>query len=260
MAYSLFTLPHIRAGFHHLFATFIFSLYAMQVSSYLGDIHFATLFFQTAVLFFLLYLVRLSLYLSCYRMSALTSMALYTLVGILFATWHHHFYNFPLETNVKVVFGIIVLGSFISIDLAISDTRVQLEKPEAFNNPPQTFVPIAFQIGFAIVYLLLALTLLLSMVMNSELTHLVQHERLFLTFTDINQIVKSFFIAALIISAYVILVAKNAASLFKRHISYQIQTLNYVGEHNYQAKVPMNVLGEFGIIAYYTNCMLQDLG
>ncbi|MGL4826518.1 MAG: HD-GYP domain-containing protein [Vibrionaceae bacterium] len=260
MAYSLFTLPHIRAGFHHIFATFIFSLYGMQVSSYLSDIHFVTLFFQTAVLFFLLYLVRLSLYLSCYRMSALSSMALYTVVGMMFAAWHHHFYNFPLETNIKVAFGIIVLGSFISVDLAISDTRVQLEKPDAFNNPPQTFVPLALQVGFAMVYLLLALTMLLSMVMNRELAWLVRNDRLFLTFADINQMVQSFFIAALIMSAYVVLLTKNAASLFKRQISYQIQTLNYVGEQNYQAKVPMNMLGEFGIIAYYTNCMLQDLG
>ena len=259
MVNSLLSQPYIRAGIHHIVATMLFTLYAMRVSPHIAALPFITVFFQTGALFLILYLLRLSSYLIGIRTNAITDIFFYTIAAIFYAAWHQAFYHFPLVSNMKIAFGMIILGSLITIDLAITHTRIQQDHPSSFVTPPKIFIPLAVQIGSVFVFFILSLAMLLSIIASEDLLWLVQHDSLAVTVDTINHIVRTFLVVALVFTLYAICISRNAIALMRKQLAYQVQALDKANERDFDNKVPMNTLGELSIIAHYTNNILTNL-
>ncbi|WP_407330508.1 HD-GYP domain-containing protein [Enterovibrio sp. 27052020O] len=260
MAETSFVQSPKRATVHYIVAIIIFTVYGSKVCPFIDSLPTAVLLLQSATVFMLLYFVRLILRAIYHgEVSLITNVGIFALAGIGFAIWYATLYGFPLDSNLKVVFGMAILGVMISLDLAIDNTRYQTAHPNTQFEAPHKFTPLAGQIGLGAMLLVIMVTVLLGLVVTKDLLWLVEHTEHKTTIADIDSILKEFFFVGLVVLGYIAVISKNGANLIHQQLERQTHAMVLAADGQLEQKLPSNHTGELGVIAYYTNKMLNDL-
>ncbi|WP_028025248.1 HD-GYP domain-containing protein [Enterovibrio calviensis] len=249
-----------RAIIHYVVAVIVFTLYGSKVCPFIDSLPTAVLLIQTATVFIALFFVRLILRTLYHgEVSLLANITTFAIAGIGFATWYGVLYDFPMDSNLKVMFGITLLGIVISLDLAIDNTRHHFECPAQWQDEPDQCTPLAGQIGLGAMFLVVMVTVLLGLVVTKDLLWLVEHSEHKPAIADIDSILKEFFFVALVVVGYIAVISKNGADLIHQQLERQTHTMVLASSGQLDQTLPSNHVGELGIIAHYTNKMLGDL-
>jgi sigma-B regulation protein RsbU (phosphoserine phosphatase) len=185
------------------------------------------------------------------------------LAGIIGATVNTIRYDFPLASAVSLLFGCIVVGFFIAIDMALERERrnvlVALISRRSLQLADRLF-PVTRKFFLVAVSTALFVTVVIVLVISRDIVWLSKIEQSESALIDAQLSVsyEIFFIMAILLAMVINLIysySKNLKILFQNETS----VLERVSRGDLSSLVPVATNDEFGLIAAHTNSMIQGL-
>jgi HD-GYP domain-containing protein (c-di-GMP phosphodiesterase class II) len=169
----------------------------------------------------------------------------------------------PLPNGIKVAVGVLAVGFFFSIDLALQRERnVVLEARRSGLDWRLTgrYFPVtrkfAFVAGACVVFTALIIT---GMVVKNIYEHIPQAQGPEYWSQAMYWVALDIGFGVLCLTALAVLVISSFARNLSLFFSFQTESLDAVAKGNLNARVPVVTNDEFGFIASHTNLMIQAL-
>ncbi|OED35015.1 hypothetical protein AB833_31665 [Chromatiales bacterium (ex Bugula neritina AB1)] len=196
---------------------------------------------------------RHSLYIEC---------GVLAFVGVCIAGYNYAALNFPLESGLKVLIGVMALAAFIGMDVMLHEELL------VGKHLKEQRIDIAFaSYRSSFSQRSLTLTLLCVLVVAVVLVLLVYKQLFYLasqnSIADVTQLstavlFESIFVVAAV-SGYLLKVLNSTSRLMKFYLGNQQDTLHAVSNGKYNSAVPVVSNDEFGEIAHHTNLMIRTI-
>lgn len=190
-------------------------------------------------------------------------MALILAAGLLAFAYNSFVFNFPLASGGSLMFGCLVSGFFIGLDLSLAREREiihsaieqQKELP-----PSRRFFPVTRKFTLVAVAATLFVALIIVMVIGRDmvwLSRVEQTEEAFLA-AQLSVAYEIFFVMAVLLAKMINLVLSYSKNL-KLLFANETGILERVSRGDLTHFVPVATNDEFGIIADHTNSMIRGL-
>ncbi|GAL18993.1 response regulator [Vibrio maritimus] len=251
----------------YLLAGTLFGIYGGRVCPMLETLTLSEVLIHTGITFTALFAARHIIssrleYLGFSNLAKLDA-SLFLIASIPLAMFYSLSYEFPIDSNLKVVFGLTMFGFLTGF---ILNLRAQLENVEQFD---QDSSPITLQtnerqsmMGQAIALvslLLVTLTITLSMVALKDVFWLEHNPERVLDGSGKISIIKEFAYIACVLIGYSIYIMKLWSQLMKRILADQEAALKKVAAGHIDTRLPIYNNDEFGAVARMTNAMIDTL-
>lgn len=251
----------------YLLAGTLFGIYGGRVCPMLETLTLSEVLIHTGITFTALFAARHIIssrleYLGFSNLAKLDA-GLFLIASIPLAMFYSLSYEFPIDSNLKVVFGLTMFGFLTGF---ILNLRAQLENVEQFD---QDSSPITLQtderqsmMGQAIalvLLLLVTLTITLSMVALKDVFWLEHNPERVLDGSGKISIIKEFAYIASVFIGYSIYIMKLWRQLMKRILADQETALKKVAAGHIDTRLPIYNNDEFGAVARMTNAMIDTL-
>ncbi|NOI80770.1 HD domain-containing protein [Vibrio tubiashii] len=248
-------------------AAVVFGLYGGRVCPMLETLTSTELFTHVAVTFGAVYLLRHFVLqqhtLVKEQKHAQLDTTLMFFGSLILATFYNVYYDFPLDSNLKVLFGMSLFGFFTGLLLQL-DSKIKcfdsLNSAERYqfelSGERQSMVK---QMIFLISLLLITLTSMLAMVAVKDIFWLEHNPERILDGTGKVSVIKEFIYISIVLGAYVIAIMVQWSKLMRKVLSAQECSLIEVANGNISKRVPIFEHDELGSMASLTNQMLDSL-
>lgn len=248
-------------------AAVVFGLYGGRVCPMLETLTSTELFTHVAVTFGVVYLLRHFVLqqhtLVKEQKHARLDTTLMFFASLILAAFYNVYYDFPLDSNLKVLFGMSLFGFFTGILLQL-DSKItcfdSLNSAERYqfelSGERQSMVK---QMIFLISLLLITLTSMLAMVAVKDIFWLEHNPERILDGTGKISVIKEFIYISIVLGAYVIAIMFQWSKLMRKVLSAQECSLIEVANGNISKRVPIFEHDELGSMASLTNQMLDSL-
>lgn len=250
------------AVLHYIIAAIVFSLYGGRVCPFLETITLWQASLYSFVTFTLMYIARLFIIKQQVSLTSIfQEIAIFTAGSIGLSLWYYHYFDFPLESNIKVVFGMICLGILTSIDLSLQNMRLSYPNTLASSELQQHDQrhSIATQMAFLTIFIVLLLSTTLGMIVMKDFHWLAENITQFNHQAAIASVIKEFAFIAIVLITYTVVIMLHWSQLLRLLLTSQQQVLIAAANGDLSARVPQTQQGELGVIAHYTNTMLDKL-
>lgn len=246
-------------------AAVIFALYGGRVCPFLETLTPGEIFLHIGVTFSLLFLVRHLLLkdhplINQQRQAKLDS-TLFFMASIPLALFYNVYYNFGLESNVKVLFGMTLFGFLSGLILQLSSKiqRFGYDKERNYFELSGERQSMVNQMTVMICMLLITLTILLSMVAVKDIFWLEHNPERLLDGSGATSVLKEFLYISLVTGCYVVTTLLLWAKLVRKVLLSQESSLLEVTQGNIAKRLPIFEHDELGAMASLTNQMLESL-
>lgn len=255
-----------RVAAHYILAAIVFMFYGAQVCPLLEEISPVTLVFPILVSL----LIRL-LSISIMDRQAIEKqvsfqffldLCLFLLAGLALNIHNSLLYDAPLESILKVMVGVFILGAIVALDLSLArekDIAQYLIKSGKTLELSENFLSFGKKFSVAAVGLVTSISLVFFLVINKDLSWLVDNTR----YLDINDarvsIIKEISFVAVVLLAYSIRIVYSYVTNLNMYLYYQNHTLLEVMNGDLDKRVPVVSPDEFGRMAEGTNAMIASL-
>ena len=260
---TMLTLTKQPAALHYLLASIIFSIYGARVCPFIESISIWQTGLYSLIAFAAMFVVRTRLIRDCVGFkNVLLELGIFIIGAIGLAAWYNGYYDFPLESSLKVVFGIGSLGALISLDLALQAQVKHYPHTEYQHLPKQmTHMrhSIASQLAALVVFIVIMLTTILAMIMVKDVRWLTENIGQVEEQAALVSIIKEFAFVAVVLIIYTCTIMFHWLQLLRLLLNNQQRVLIAAASGDLSMRVPVSHQGELGIIAYYTNDMLNKL-
>lgn len=251
---------------HYVIASALFALYGGQVCPLLDNITLWQLFLPLMVAFgvreMLTGKVRQQPLHRRVAACFCLDLALFLITAVAIVLINLYLYQSPWHSNLKVLFGLSTLGTFVAVDLALLQERqlayelIQARKELELGERASSFVQ---KFATMAAVMLVTIAMVLFLVVNKDLDWLLE-EGIQLTHDDArNSILKEFAFVTLVILGYAILIIRRYASNMSMYLSFENNVLKEVAGGNLKVRVPVASQDEFGAMARGTNAMVSSL-
>ena len=190
-------------------------------------------------------------------------MSLCLLAGVIGATVNTIWYDFPSDSAISLLFGCVVVGFFIAVDMALERERRNILM--ALNNRPSLqlgdrLFPVTRKFFLVAVSTALFVTVVIVLVISRDIVWLSKIEQSESALIDAQLSVsyEIFFIMAILLAMVINLIYSysiNLKILFRNETS----VLERVSRGDLSSLVPVATNDEFGLIAAHTNSMIKGL-
>lgn len=194
------------------------------------------------------------------RRQFLLEMTLGITAGAMVMGYNRQAYGFPFVSGFHLILGFLVFGFFSGMDMALCRERTLIQ--EAMENegplPPGTLHSMTNRFTLVAVATAVFIAVVLFLIISKDLTWLSAHDRLSLARAQRSAAIEIVFVMAVLLALVVNLVlsySKNLKALFEN----QTGVLEKVANGDLSQLVPVATRDEFGVIAGYTNVMIQGL-
>ncbi|MGF1690913.1 HD domain-containing phosphohydrolase [Photobacterium kagoshimensis] len=252
-----------RAAIHYIFAAGIFTLYGERVCPFLDSLAGWQTGLYAFITFTLMFLLRSIWLKSDDSLLCVTrNMIIFSTGAIGLSLWYSLFHDFPVESALKVLFGIASLGVLISLDLSLYGQILhypkkidikQLEGSQSYRHS------LAFKMAATVLFVVTLLTVVLSLLMLKDVRWLVDNVAITGPRVAIISIIKEFTYVAIVLVGYTASIMYLWLKLLRLLLVNQQQVLQEAAKGNLAVRVPVVQHGEMGKIAHYTNEMLSRL-
>jgi hypothetical protein len=137
--------------------------------------------------------------------NARLEVGLFLFGAVALASWYFSVYDFPVESGLKVLFGIGSLGTLISLDLALQ-AQVKHYPLTEYTKLPESMShmghSIATQLAILVIFIVLMLTTILAMVMIKDIHWLSENLGRVDEHMAKVSIIKEFVFVAIVLIAY----------------------------------------------------------
>jgi len=237
---------------HHVIGLVLFVLYGIAVCPFLDEMNRLNLVVEVSFVYALILLAQshFATRERSVRWVFIRSMMAFTLGGILLGIGNTFFYGYPVASGFKILIGMLLLGSFISADMALK-AQYEESAQRVKQNQERLAEKAHSVVHIVTVFLLMVVKDLDWLAMIGESVKLEDALLSVLLETSFLFLV-SLGYAARIIYSY----SKNLRLSFDN----QIAILNKVSQGSRHSRVPVIRNDELGTIARHTNQMIQTLG
>ncbi len=259
-----------RALQHYFVGGVLFALYGIQVCPFLDTLSPIELFVPIVACFMMMLVLRTWL-VHLYDGVALkyvterqfwTDFGLFGMSGLVLAALNTVYYQFPLESSLKVWLGMFMLGFFISCELALYTRwrlNLQIASEQTFIQPDDNPVSLTRKFSFFSAGIILTIGIVIFLVINKDLSWLRElDQQITMQHAQYLIIGEIAFILA-IICAYSLLIILAYTRNLRFFLNHQNQVLDKVSQGLLTARVPVTSNDEFGMIAHRTNHMIVAL-
>ncbi|NQZ93569.1 MAG: HD domain-containing protein [Moritella sp.] len=260
---TMLTLTKQRAALHYFFAAVIFSIYGGRVCPFIESISLWQTSTYSFIAFTAMFFVRTKLIQDRIGFkNVVLELGIFIAGALALSAWYNGYYDFPIESSFKVLFGIGCLGALISLDLALQAQVKHYPHTEYLQLPKQVTHmrhSIASQLAVLVVFIVVMLTTILAMIMVKDVRWLTDNIGKIEEQAAIVSIIKEFVFVAVVLIVYTCTIMYHWLQLLRLLLDNQQQVLIAAANGDLTARVPVSHQGELGIIAYYTNDMLNKL-
>jgi len=256
---------------HYAISTLLLSFYGVAVCPFIETLSIPQLVTPILVAFVLMTLSRRLLWDVLIKSVALEykistiyklDLMLFVAFGALLAAYNLVFFDFPMESGLKLIIGMFSFGWFVSIDVALYNERYLsfcLKKSGVQFQQTRQHFPLTqkFSIFAFISLLVIALTLLL--VVRKDVSWIIhQGANVDLHQAQFAILLEFIFVLAILIS-YLFKIIKSYAGNSDFFLSNQNDTMSSVAKGDLSVVVPVTSNDEYGIMASLTNTMIEEL-
>ncbi|EPJ54434.1 MAG: hypothetical protein OFPI_06810 [Osedax symbiont Rs2] len=260
----------IRSTGHYLFGALIFAVYGINVCPFIESLSLTALLTPIIILFSAALLCRYALEKKL-RNTKLKKQAkhqfiydfsIFIGVALLLAAYNKLVHSFPLESEIKVLLGIIILGFFISCDLSLYkeyNIGTVLKKNNQHLAPDEHPYPLTKKFSWFATICLLSIVFVVVLVINKDLHWLINRDpNIDLAMAKVYILGEVIFVIS-VMMAYVLLIILSYSRNLKNFISTQNSVLAQVTDGDLSSQVSVISNDEFGLIAQHTNVMISAL-
>lgn len=259
-----------RCNIHYLLATIAFAVYGIRVCPFLDSLSTPELLVPILVVFATQYLGRVYAMqkiraLSLSRQTKwqfLLDLSLFIAGGVSLAIYNKQLYDFPVESELKVLVGMSILGFFISSDLALNrqfKIAKKLQETAASIHPDMDPYPLTKKfVWFATISLVSVVTVVVE-VINKDLDWLIHRDPSISLRVAKGYIFAEVIFVVAVMMSYVVLIILSYSRNLKISLAIQNQTLNRVASGDLAVKVAVVSNDEFGVMAQRTNVMIESM-
>ncbi|MGR5126178.1 HD-GYP domain-containing protein [Photobacterium swingsii] len=252
-----------RTALHYTLAAGLFSLYGERVCPFLDSLSGWQTGFYAFVTFSAMFLFRSHWLKDDDSLRCVTkNMIIFSAGAIGLSLWYSIFHDFPVESGLKVLFGIASLGILISLDLSLYGQiihypqQIDVARLASLRSYRHS---LAFKMAATVIFVVTLLTVVLSLLMFKDIHWLVENIAITGPRTAIISIIKEFAYVAIILVGYTVSIMYQWLKLLRLLLVSQQQVLQQAAQGNLSVRVPVVLHGEMGEIAHYTNQMLIRL-
>ncbi|MFA0056549.1 HD-GYP domain-containing protein [Vibrio echinoideorum] len=245
----------------------LFGTYGSRVCPMLDTLTTLEIFTQVSIVFALVWFVRHYLLarhalVKQGRFAQLDTL-LFFAASVPFALYYNLSYDFTIDSNLKVLFGMTLFGFFTGSILQLKAKLTQMDKMEQsgqfdFQLIGERSSLVKQMVGLVIV-LLITLTTMLTMVAVKDIFWLEHNPARLLDGTGKVSVIKEFIYLALVLGGYAITIMTLWSKLIKRILLSQEHALNKVTKGEHGVRLPIFGYNELGSMASMTNTMLDSL-
>ncbi|GLQ74089.1 HD-GYP domain-containing protein [Vibrio penaeicida] len=248
-------------------AGLLFGIYGGRVCPMLETLTLKEVLFHTGVVYAILFVIRLTvtnLYINKQNANFIRlDTALFFLISLPFAYFYHSVYEFPIESNLKVLFGMTLFGFFtgsiLHLSYQIKDFSSLIKQDQTSINLIGKRHSMVKQMITLVVLLLSTLAIMLSMVAFKDIHWLENTPEALHDGSGKLSILKEFIYIAAVLTGYAITIMVLWAKLMKKVLLSQEKALIQVTNGNIAARLPIAQNDELGAMATLTNQMLDSL-
>lgn len=248
-------------------AAVVFGTYGGRVCPFLETLTTKEILFHVGVTFGSLFLIRHFLLnnhsLVAEQRQARLDATLFFMGSIPLAVFYNIQYDFGLDSNLKVLFGMTLFGFFSGLILQLVSKIEKfdhLSKEEQYqfelSGERQSMVK---QMIVMICMLLATLTTMLTMVAVKDIFWLQHNPERVLDGTGTISVIKEFIYLSLVLGAYVVTILVLWTKLMRKVLLSQECSLLEVAQGNIAKRLPIFEHNELGSMASLTNKMLDSL-
>ncbi|MBD1558344.1 HD domain-containing protein [Vibrio sp. S9_S30] len=248
-------------------AGLLFGIYGGRVCPMLETLTLKEVLFHTGAVYAILFALRLTitnLYITKKNANFIRlDMALFFLISLPFAYFYRSVYDFPIESNLKVLFGMTLFGFFtgciLHLNHQIKEFSSLMEQDQASFSLMGKRRSMVKQMITLVVLLLSTLAIMLSMVAFKDIYWLENTPEALYDGSGKLSILKEFIYIAAVLTGYAIIIIVLWARLMKKILISQEKALIQVTNGNISARLPIAQNDELGAMATLTNQMLDSL-
>ncbi|EAQ63202.1 hypothetical protein MED121_01240 [Marinomonas sp. MED121] len=251
----------------YILAGVIFGAYASRVCPFLESLSSLEIFTQVSLIFSGVFLIRHFLLANHTlvregRLAKLDS-GLFFAASIPVAFYYNLSYSFPLDSNLKVLFGMTLFGFFTGTILQLTCKLAQMKMMNKtgefdFKLAGQRSSLVS-QMIWIVVLLLVTLSFMLTMVAVKDAFWLEHNPARFIDGSGKVSIIKEFIFLSAVLAGYAISIMVLWSKLIKGILISQESSLEQVTQGNINIRLPIFAYDELGSMASLTNNMLDSL-
>ena len=261
----------MRTTLHYLLAAIILVLYGTRVCPFLDSLSTAQLGVPIAAILSMQWIIRRPLITKMVDDAPLNSQvrrlltmefSLFMLSGILLAVFNTLYYNFPIESGLKVFSGFLSIGFFTSIDLALERERSIAHHCQSHGlilDQPGTYFPVSRKLAVFSAVTAFMVTIIFFLVINKDLSWLMDVSQTISLSEARNSILKEFAFVAFVILLYVLNTTRSYSTNLKLFFDSENQVLEQTNRGDLDGRVAISTNDEFGIMAHHTNLMVEAI-
>ena len=251
----------------YFIAALLFGFYGSTVCPMLDSLSANQILFHVAVTFSLLFLFR---HFMLNRHSLLKEQKIAQLDTTIFffaslplALFYNLYYHFPLDSNLKVIFGMTLFGFFSGTILQLTSKLRSFEAnstytlDEGVNEDERSSM--VKQLIVLIMMLITTLTLILTMVSIKDLTWLEMNPDRVVDGTGKISIIKEFVYISAILAGYAMIIMYLWSQLMKKILHSHEAALVKIAQGDMSQRLKVHNHDELGSVAALTNKMLTNL-
>ncbi|MDN2662465.1 HD domain-containing protein [Psychromonas sp. 14N.309.X.WAT.B.A12] len=248
-------------------AAILFGSYGGKVCPFLATLTFTEIFIHVALTFTSLFLARHFLLADHHLNKSNQQIKLDTwcffIASIPLTLVYNIFYDFGLDSNAKVLFGMALFGFFTGCLLQLSAKLTHMQEMQEKGDFNYQLLgsrtSLVNQMIALVVFLLIMLTGALTMVAVKDIFWLKHNPALVADGTGQISVIKELLFIAAIVTGYAIAVMRLWAKVIKGVLLSQERALIDVSEGRLDTRLPIFSFDEFGTAASLTNSMLDSL-
>ncbi len=247
----------------YMIAAIVYGTYVSRVCPFLDTLTTSELFYQVSLVFAVLLSTRLMLSklgIYSYKGSiAKLDTALFFAYSLPLALFYNLMYDFGLDSNFKVVFGMTLFGFLTGVILELLDKERYINSGEYKQSLSGERRSIIKQMIGLFSLLIIALTASMIMIEIKDIYWLEHNPEKLIDGTGKISVIKEFIYVAVVLFGYALFIIKLWTKLLHKMLQSQEQALSAVCAGAPNTRVPVYEHDELGSVAYLTNNMLDSL-
>ena len=251
----------------YVVAAFLFGIYGGRVCPMLETLSATEVMIHTSTVFTITFLIRHFLLNNHSLVKEMKfgqlDTTLFFFASLPFAAFYNLNNDFPLDSNLKVLFGMTLFGFFTGTILQLVAKIDQLDKTD--EHQPNQFQlqgerqSIIRQMITLVVLLLVTLTTMLTMVAVKDIFWLEHNPARVLDGSGQISVIKEFIYISAILGGYAVAIMMLWTKLMKKVLLSQEYSLLQVTQGKINTRLPVFAHDELGSMASLTNTMLDTL-
>lgn len=259
-----------RAAAHYAWSVAALSIYGGQVCPYiegLGIPYWAAVLGVTFALalaarpWFVRRYVINTPHMNMVRNQFVLEMLLFMSVAVAITLFNLVAYEFPVESGMKILVGVFTLGFFASADLALERERFISEhfaRTGQYIEPRDKHLPLTAKFLILAVTSVTLLTAVIFLVISKDLEWLSSLSQMDQGKARLAVFGELAFITVVILAGIFNLIASYSRNL-RIFFANENLSLKAVAAGDFSSQVTVSTNDEFGVMAWYTNRMINDL-